>query len=271
VNAATHIAAVSNQLSSSGVTGGPITLPARSQKKSIWTTVRQIFRRVVFSMRTYLPDNAVMPAEAVTAFLGTMASTATRTSGLWRQRFEIGLNECALSFDARHDFFKAYAVDDIYFAGIVALEAAKIRQLYSAADAAALLGEIGDQVDRAADRGDRMLSDMVFDIIGRIDMSSGPSIQKMPYDEVTKAILRQLDIHRNEATQELMADKAFRHGLGEPLALSVQNWWASFQQKFVLVVPPEPEPETPPDFTPTAIAGPKNTPRRRIRRAAAMI
>jgi hypothetical protein len=225
-------------------------------------TLRRALLRVVFPFRPQIPENAVSPQEAVTAFLGTMASTATRTCVQWRKLLEAGLNDCDLSYDARHDFFEAYPIEDYYFAGVVALEAARIRQVYPSAEADALLGEIGDQVDRAGNRGDRVLSDMVFEVIGRIELSSGLGMQKMPYDKVTSAILRHLDIHRNEATQNLMDDKAFRHALGEPLAMGFQNWWTAFSEKFVVYVPEEPEEEIAEEFeVPAPAAEPHPVPR----------
>ena len=228
--------------------------------------------RVIFPFREHVPDNAVTPQEAVASFLGTMASTAARTSALWRQKLDLGLEECAMDYDARRSFLGIYPVEDFYFAGVVALEAVRIRQVYTPEEADALFGEIGDQLDRAANRGDRVLSDLLFDIIGRIDIAVGATLQKMPYDIVTKTILRQLDIHRNEATKDLMKDKAFRHSLGEPLAMGIQNWWAAFAAKFVLYIPPEPEPEDMDESyaSPPPVAAPMRG-RRRLKRAAEFI
>lgn len=233
---------------------------------------RRAVLRVVFPFREYLPENAVTPQEAVTSFLGTMASTAGRTSGLWRQQLDYGLDSCALTFEERRDFLIIYPVEDYYFTGVVALEAVRIRQVYTPAEADALFGEIGDQLDRAANRGDRVLSDLLFDIIGRIDLSATPGVQKMPHDIVTKTILRQLDLDRTEATRDLMRDKAFRHSLGEPLALGIQNWWAAFAEKFVLHIPPEPEPEELDDaYVPVPQMRAPVRPHRRLKRAVEFI
>ncbi len=246
------------------------TTGAPKRAKPVYSLRRSVLR-IVFPFREYLPENAVTPQEAVMSFLGTMASTAGRTSALWRQQLEFGLRDCELSYEARRDFLEFYPIEDYYFAGVVALEGVKIRQVYTAEEADALLGEIGDQIDRAADRGDRVLSDLLFDIVGRIDMT-GAVQQKMPYDIVTKTILRQLDIPNNEATEGLMKDKAFRHALGEPLATGIQNWWAAFAEKFVLHMPPEPDSEAPEEtyvLTPQVRAPVR--PRRRLKRAVEFI
>ena len=208
-----------------------------------------IRRRLPFADHT--PANAVTPREAVTAFLGTMASNAARGAVVWCKLLETGLEESGLDFDARHAFFATHPVDDYFFAGIVAVEAARIRSSYSSEQADALLGQIGIQVDRAAARGDRVISDLVFDIIGRIDLSLAPALQKMPYDVATKAILRQLDLHRNEATSELMDDKGFRHTLGEPLAIGFQNWWHAFRERFVMNIAADDEDEPAQETAPT--------------------
>jgi hypothetical protein len=233
--------------------------------------LRRTVLKVIFPFRPHLPANAVTAQDAVTSFLGTMAATAGRTSPLWRKHLEDALADTSLGYDERRAFFDTYPVEDYYFAGVVALEAAKLRQVYGPQDSDALLAEIGDQVDRAAARGDRVISDMVFDIIGRIEMATGPTQQKMPYDKVTKAILRHLDLHKTEATRDLMTDKALRHALGEPLAIGIQNWWQAFRGKFVLYLPPEPEPEVPEEaFAPPVPERPRR-PRRRLRRAAALM
>ncbi len=236
-------------------------------------TLRRAALRMIFPFRHQLPENAVTADEAAKTFLGTMASTAARTSGLWRQHLENALADC-LGVDARKQFFDLYPVEDYYLTGVVALESARIRQVYTPAEANELLAAIGDQLDMAAGRNDRLMSDMLFDLIGRIEAASTGAQQKKPYDLVTKAILRHLELHQNEATRDLMLDKAFRHTLGEPLAVGIQDWWRAFQQKFVLYIPPEPEPEEPEETFFTAPPAPVEPPRRKrrqLRRAESLI
>ena len=247
-------------------------LPKGKPKQGLIGTLRRAAMKVIFPFRQQLPENAVTAEEAAKSFLGTMASTAAKTSGLWRQQFENGLADC-LGADARKQFFDLYPVEDYYLTGVVALEASRIRQVYTPAESNELLAAIGDQLDVAAGRHDRVMSDMLFDLIGRIEAENTASQQKKPYDRVTKAILRHLDLHQNDATRDLMSDKAFRHALGEPLAVGIQDWWRAFQQKFVLYIPPEPEPEEPEESFAPAPA-PVEQPRRRrrpLRRAESLI
>jgi len=201
--------------------------------------------RLLFPFKEHVPPNGVTPAEAVTSFLNTMIANAARTSPAWVKLLEGGLEDCGYGIDARREYFELKPVEDYYFAGTVAMEAVRIRSLFPPAEANAIMGEIGVQVDVAAGRRDRAVSELVFTIIGRINMSQGPGLQKMPYDRVTKAVLEELGIRGDERTEPLMFDKAFRHALGEPLAIGFRNWWAAFQDTFVIYIPPEPEPEDP--------------------------
>src|SRR5262249_353881 len=137
--------------------------------------------------------------------------------------------------------FELNPIDDYFFAATVALEAARMRMLYTPREAEELLSEIGEQVDLRAGRQDRVVSDLVFDMLGRIGTSGGMEQIKAPYDTVVKAILLQIGVHRVETTKALMRDVAFRHLLGEPLALNVTQWWRAFQTKFRLTWK-EPEP-----------------------------
>ena len=247
-------------------------LPKRKPQQGLIGTLRRAAMKLIFPFRQQLPENAVTADEAAKTFLGTMASTAARTSGLWRQQMENALADC-LGADARRQFFDLYPVEDYYLTGVVALEAARIRQVYTPAESSKLLAAIGEQLDVAAGRNDRVMSDMLFDLIGRIEAESTSAQQKKPYDRVTKAILRHLNIHQNDATRDLMSDMAFRHALGEPLAVGIQDWWRAFQQRFVLHIPPEPEPEEAEEsFAPAAALVEQPRRRRRpIRRAESLI
>ncbi|TAL02029.1 MAG: hypothetical protein EPO08_08225 [Rhodospirillaceae bacterium] len=214
----------------------PSVLP-KKKRTSWFERLRHRLARLFFPFKHHIPPNGVTPAEAVATFLSTMAAEAARRLPAWDRMLRAGLYDCGLSYDARHAFFDSHPVEDYHFAGIVALEASRIRGLYPPAEADALLAEIGTHVDTVAKRRDRIVSELVFEIIGRINMSQSPTLQKMPYDIATKAILEQLDIGNNEDTRPLMSDTAFRHAFGEPLATGFRDWWAAFQTRFVLYLP----------------------------------
>jgi hypothetical protein len=82
---------------------------------------------------------------------------------------------------------------------------------------------------------------MVFELMGRINVSRTPTQQKKPYDITVKVILEQLELHANDTTEPLMRDKAFRLALSEPLAVGFRDWWSALQERFVLYLPPEVE------------------------------
>ncbi len=219
-------------------------------------------------------DNAVDANLAVSYFLAEMQSVAARTYPAWSKVLDGAFSECSLNYDERRALFEMHPVDDYYFAGIVALECARMRGHYNGFEAAEILGEIGDQVDACAGRQDRVVSDLVFFILGKIELGAGVDLMKAPYDVVVKAILQHLGVDKVESTSVLLRDKALRHLLGEPLALGVPQWWKAFQKQFTLYWP-EPE-ETPlpadSDEQPVAAADTPAAPMRgrRRRRAVAL-
>jgi hypothetical protein len=211
----------------------------------------------VLPFKFHIPPNGATPTEAVTAFLGAMTGNAGRGALIWQKMLESALDECGMDYDARYEFFQRVPIDDYYFAAIVAMEAAHIRTLYPPLLANALLGEIGSQIDHAAGRRDRMMSEMVFAVIGRIAVSQGPAFQKKPYDIAVKSVLQQLGFDKSQGTAQFLNDHGFRHALGEPLAVGFRNWWAAFQGQFELYLPPEPEgPEEDDDLPPSSSAAP---------------
>ena len=176
--------------------------------------------------------NVITPQNAVEAFLKRMHKAAKHTFPAWQKTLLAGIEDCALGYDQRRAVLEIHPLDDYYFAGVVALEAAKIRALFAPDEARELLAQLADHA--AADRTDRMVSDLVFQLINKVEMAASIDTQKMPYDHVAKALLQRLGIDRIEATKHLMDDFLYRHTLGEPLALGVPQWWQAFRAKYVL-------------------------------------
>lgn len=218
-------------------------------------------------------DNSVEAQLAVSYFLNEMNAAAARTYPAWRRLLDSAFTECALNFDERRALFDVHPIDDYYFAGVVALECARMRGFYNALEASEILGEVGEQVDAAAGRQDRVVSDLVFYIMGKIELGSGVDRMKAPHDKVVKAILHHIGADKVESTQALFRDKALRHQLGEPLAVGIPQWWKAFQMQFRLywLTPEEREAEikcegeslTKPEETASPLRG------RRRRRAVA--
>jgi hypothetical protein len=176
---------------------------------------------------------------AVARFLKHMAVAAKKTFPAWQKKLIEGLDDCHLSYDTQYALIDAHPLDDYYFAGVVAMEAAKIRRLFAHDEASELLSLIAEQVDDVADRQDRLVSDLLFFVIGRVEQAAHVDTQKMPHDEVVKALLQKLGVDRSEETVHLMRAVLYRHELGEPLALGVPQWWQTFRTKYSLEGKPE--------------------------------
>jgi hypothetical protein len=180
------------------------------------------------------PKPVIAPKVAIAGFLQDMEKVAKRTFPAWEKTLVTGLEECPLSYDQRRAVLEVHPLDDYYLAGVIALEAANIRMLFAPDEASELLSTLAEQVDTLAGRNDRAVSDLVFFIVNRIELVRGIDKQKMPYDQVVKAILQRLGVDKMEATHHLMTETIYRHNLGEPLALGVPYWWRNFQAKYKL-------------------------------------
>lgn len=182
---------------------------------------------------------AVEGKAAVARFLENMAGASRKSFPAWQKKLVEGLDDCDLSYDTQYALVDAHPIDDYYFAGVVALEAAKIRRLFAPDEASELLAAIGEQVDATAGRQDRLVSDLLFFIVGRLEQAARADKQEMPHDEVVKALLQKLGIDRSQETVHLMREVLYRHELGEPLALGVPQWWQLFRTKYTLAGKPE--------------------------------
>ena len=176
----------------------------------------------------------VEPRAAVERFLKHMAAAARKTFPAWQKKLIEGLDDCKLSYDAQYALIDAHPIEDYYFAGVVALEAAKIRRLFAPDEASELLSLIAEQVDAVAERKDRIVSDLLFFMVGRVEQAAHVDQQKMPHDEVVRALLQRMGVDRSEETLHLMSAILYRHELGEPLALGVPQWWQMFRTKYSL-------------------------------------
>ena len=240
--------------------------PARRRAKGLKAKLIRLRAKLLKLLGGDDGSDTADAGEAVTHFLIAMTAVAERTYPAWSRILHDALADCALSYDDRRGLFEVHPVDDYYFAAVVALEAAKLRGLYPARDASELLSEIGAQVDARAGRHDRVVSDLVFHIIGRIDLGAGMERMKAPYDTAVKAILEHAGLNRSDATRALLRDPGLRHLLGEPLALGVPQWWKSFQTRFKLRWD-EPEAVYLADNE-SVVAAPAVPIRRRVRRRA---
>ena len=248
--------------------GRGASLPTR-KKKGLAAAARRVTGRLRRLLGQDEADNSVEAKVAVAHFLTAMQGVAARLYPGWQTLLNDALAECDLTFDERRNLFEMHPIDDYFFAAVVALETAKLRGLYTPAEATELLGEIGAQVDAKAGRVDRVVSDLVFLMLGRIDLGAGMERMKAPYDKAVKTVLQQIGIGKIASTRKLLGDVALRHMLGEPLALGVPQWWKSFQAQFKIYWnEPEPEYLEDDELVPAPVAAPAPL-RRTLRRKAA--
>jgi hypothetical protein len=159
-------------------------------------------------------------------FLTDMAEAAKRTYPLWRERLNDSLTEIAGENNPIvAELFTYRPVEDVYFAGVVGMEAARIGHYLPPTTKNALLTALGDQVDAAAGRSDRLVSDLVFMLVGRIEAETGVDRMRMPYDLTVQVLLQKIGIADSDATRPLLQDLLALHNLGEPLARFIPAWW----------------------------------------------
>lgn len=197
--------------------------------------LKQLFKRLRH-WKTYVPPNAVAYDLAVRQFLDNVSGVCARTLPAWQRNVESALVEQHGTTDGAIDLSAQYPLDDLYFSGFVALEASRLPTLYGPEEADIIISAIADQIDVFGQRRDRLLSDMMFEVLARLNLMNAAE-EKRPYDKIVKVILRRIDFDKNEAGRALLADKGFRHVLAEPFAMHAPQWWEKFKAKFVLYNP----------------------------------
>ncbi len=133
-----------------------------------------------------------------------------------------------MDFEERRRIFEIQPVRHYYYAVVVGLEVAKIRSQFPTEIAEDLLAEINELVDRLADRNDQLVSDLVFEIMQKVQAVEIDDTKK-PHDIAMKRIAELLHLTTAEATKDLTKDIVFRQDMGQPIALSVRHWWKMFK------------------------------------------
>lgn len=197
--------------------------------------LQQLFKRLRH-WKTYVPPNAVAYDMAVRQFLGNVTGVCARTYPAWQRAVESGLTDHSPDRDSALNIAAQYPLEDLYFAGFAALEASRLPALYGPEEADVIICAIADQLDVTAQRRDRIVSDMFFEVLARLNLLKAVE-EKRPYDKIVKVILRRLNFDETDAGKMLLADKAFRHCLAEPFAMHAPQWWEKFKAKFVLYNP----------------------------------
>lgn len=188
-----------------------------------------------FTDLTAAPLDRLLPIDPKTAiakFLVDMRLVSERSWRRWHKVLTEVLVECALPQQARRMIMETHPVEDYYFAGITALQACRIREMFPFSVAEALMRELALQVDPAVGRDDGAISNLVFITLGRIRKARAVENFR-DHDQVVEAMLERMGVGLHSATAAIMTSLPVRHRLAEPLALAapdsaMQMWWDSF-------------------------------------------
>jgi hypothetical protein len=181
----------------------------------------------------------IAPDAAVEKFLVDMRLTAERSYGPWMEVLQSGFAKTTLSAADRRDLLKPHPLEDYFYAGLIGLQAGAVRESFTPDIAEALLRQVALKVDEATGRSDRIISNMVFIIFGRIRKNGDLGLRVAPQDVVTDVILERLAIDRMKGTRQLMNDPAFRRALNAPFTKRA-IWWNAFQAIYMVNVTAQP-------------------------------
>ncbi|MCA0201423.1 MAG: hypothetical protein LCH56_11380 [Proteobacteria bacterium] len=175
----------------------------------------------------------ITPETAVQKFLVDMRLTAERSFRSWKLAVDAGFAKTNLAPADRTALLKPHPLEDYFYAGLIGLQAAAVRERFTPTVAEALLRQVALQVDDAVGRDDRIVSNMVFIMFGRIRKNADLDLKARPEDVVTDAILERLAIDRMKATSHLMHDPRYRHALTAPL-IARPVWWKAFDEIYMV-------------------------------------
>lgn len=132
------------------------------------------------------------------------------------------------------------APDPWYFAGLVALEASKIVDLFEQEKADALLREVLVQADVAGARHEVKVSDLVLGIMGRLGMGAILMHSRVP--DILIAKVMRLLIGSPKAAARLIPSREAHEQVFSALKLGTPVWWRMFVRRFDVRVRPSPPP-----------------------------
>lgn len=178
----------------------------------------------------------IAPKAAIAKFLVDMRLTSERRWRPWNKALTEALVECALPLQARRLILDMHPVEDYFFAGMTALQACRIREMYPFSVAEALMRELALQIDPAVGRDDSAVSNLVFIILGRIRKARANENFR-DHDQAVEVILERIGVGLNSATAAIMDSLPMRHRLAEPLALAAPLWWDSFTGIYAVDAP----------------------------------
>jgi hypothetical protein len=170
---------------------------------------------------------AIAPRTAVGKFLVDMRLYAGRSWRPFSRALSDALAACGLTSAERRVILDLNPLEDFFYAGMVALHAFRLRELFAPQVAETLLRELALQVDSATGREDGAISNLVFLMLGRIRKARQEG-NHCDHDQVVEKLLERVGLHKDLRTRPIMTNLALRHSLAAPLALASPNWWESF-------------------------------------------
>ncbi len=115
-------------------------------------------------------SHTVTPRQAVKRFLYDVIDVVEKTYPIWEKRLSDFLEETAMDFEERKRVFEIQPVQHFFYAVLVGMEASRIRSLFPSEIAEELLAEINELIDDIGGRTDQLISDLVFDMIHRLQV-----------------------------------------------------------------------------------------------------
>ncbi len=116
--------------------------------------------------------------------------------------------------------------DPWFFAGLVALEATKVSDLFTKKEAGALLNEIMLHADQTVGRRGRTISKVIFALIGRLGYGAILMRKKVPDEEIGK-IIRVL-LGGNKQWKHLLPSVKAHRQLYKSLGMGTPSWWSDY-------------------------------------------
>jgi hypothetical protein len=127
--------------------------------------------------------------------------------------------------------------DPWYFAGVVALEAAAVTDLYTPEGAEEILREIYRQMDKTIGRDDVIASELTMMLLGRLGLGSILMGRKVPDDKLGRTML--LLIGGDRAMKRVMPDDKALKQIRAALKSGKPIWWKMFARRYRLTTAPD--------------------------------
>jgi hypothetical protein len=120
--------------------------------------------------------------------------------------------------------------DPWYFAGLVALEACKIMDLFPPDKADALLREVLAQADKASERHEVRVSNLVLGVMGRLGV--GALLLKAAVPDILIAKVMRLLLGSPRAAVRLIPTRDAHEQVTSALKLGQPVWWKMYVRRF---------------------------------------